>query len=123
MKFDSMKGSVSTFAVSSSGRYIVSGNYNSHDDMSGDGYIHVHDCNSRNVVHKFYSGHPDVNVVAISPCERYVASGNADKEKSEVLVFDVRNERRALHKLSHDRKHFPVFFIYANLIFVYRDSN
>lgn len=104
MKFDSMKGSVSAFAVSSSGRFIVSGNYNSYDDMSGDKYIHLHDCNNRRVSQKFYSGHPDVNVVAISPCERYVASGNADKEKSEVLVFDVRNKKKYLHKLSHDRK-------------------
>lgn len=99
-----MMGCVSTLAVSSSGRYIVSGNYNRYDNMSGDRYIHMHDYRKPEVVRKFYSGHPDVNIVAISPCERYVASGNADKEKSEVVVFDVRNERKMLHMLSHDRK-------------------
>ncbi|KAG2204464.1 hypothetical protein INT47_005255 [Mucor saturninus] len=103
MKFDSMKGSVCALAISSSGRFVVSGNYNNYDNMSGDKFIHMHDCNSRRIAHKFYSGHPDVNVVAISPCETYVASGNADKEKSEVLVFDVRNNKRPLHKLCHDQ--------------------
>ncbi|KAG2190222.1 hypothetical protein INT46_001146 [Mucor plumbeus] len=102
-RYDSMDGCVSTLAVSSSGRYIVSGNYNRFDNMSGDKFIHLHDSRKPKVVSKFYSGHPDVNVVAISPCERYVASGNAEKEKSEVVVFDVRNSKRSLHLLSHDQ--------------------
>lgn len=106
-----MKGCVSTLAVSSSGRFIVSGNYNRFDNMSGDGYIHLHDSSQPRTVSKFYSGHPDVNIVAISPCERYIASGNADKEKSEVAIFDTRNPKRRLHTLSHDRKqHVPTFF-------------
>ena len=104
IRFDTMKGCVSTLAVSSSGRFIVSGNYNRYDHMSGDGFLHLHDIKSPKTANKFYTGHPDVNTVAISACERYVASGNADKEKGEVLVFDVRNHSRFLHKLSHDRK-------------------
>jgi hypothetical protein len=111
MRFDSMKGCVSTLAVSSSGRYIVSGNYNRIDNLAGDKHIHLHDSRQPHRANKFYSGHPDVNVVAISPCERFVASGNADKEKSEVVIFDVRYSRRALHLLSHDRKVF--FFLYV----------
>ncbi|CEP15670.1 hypothetical protein [Parasitella parasitica] len=102
-RYDSMNGCVSTLAVSSSGRYIVSGNYNRFDNMSGDRFIHLHDSRRPKVVSKFYSGHPDVNVVAISPCERYVASGNAEKEKGEVVIFDVRNAKRSLHILSHDQ--------------------
>ncbi|KAF1799717.1 Homeodomain-like DNA binding domain-containing transcription factor [Mucor lusitanicus] len=102
-RYDSMHGCVSTLAVSSSGRYIVSGNYNRFDNMTGDRFIHLHDSRKPKVVSKFYSGHPDVNVVAISPCERYVASGNAEKEKSEVVIFDVRNARKSLHLLSHDQ--------------------
>jgi WD40 repeat protein len=88
----------------------VSGNYNRFDNLSGDGYIHLHDYRKKDVVNKFYSGHPDVNVVAISPCERYVASGNADKERSEVVIFDRRNHKRILHTLSHDRKSQNVYF-------------
>ncbi|KAK4511151.1 uncharacterized protein ATC70_012363 [Mucor velutinosus] len=102
-RYDSMNGCVSTLAVSSSGRYIVSGNYNRFDNMTGDRFIHLHDSRKPKIVSKFYSGHPDVNVVAISPCERYVASGNAEKEKSEVVIFDVRNAKRSLHLLSHDQ--------------------
>lgn len=104
MRFDSMNGCVSTLAVSSSGRYIVSGNFNRADTMSGDKHIHLHDSRIPRAVNMFYSGHPDVNVVAISPCERFVASGSADKENSEVVIFDVRNSKRVLHILSHDRK-------------------
>lgn len=104
MRFDSMKGSVSTLAVSSSGRYVVSGNYNRIDTLPGDKHIHLHDSRHPQIAKKLYSGHPDVNIVAISPCERFVASGNADKEKSEVVIFDVRNPKKVLHVLSHDRK-------------------
>lgn len=118
-RYDSMHGCVSTLAVSSSGRYIVSGNYNRFDNMTGDRFIHLHDSRRPKVVSKFYSGHPDVNVVAISPCERYVASGNAEKEKSEVVVFDVRNAKRSLHLLSHDRKLLktPLFLLVADTYF------
>lgn len=122
MKFDSMKGSVCALAISSSGKFIVSGNYNNYDNMTGDKYIHMHDCKSRRIAHKFYSGHPDVNVVAISPCETYVASGNADKEKSEVLVFDVRNNKRPLHKLCHDRKYYHKSILLV-LTYPYRNVN
>ncbi|OBZ87355.1 Rik1-associated factor 1 [Choanephora cucurbitarum] len=111
VRFDSMMGSVSTLAISKSGRFIVSGNYNRFDNMSGDGFIHLHDIRKSNTVSKFYSGHPDVNVVAISPCERYVASGNADKEKSEVVIFDIRNPKRSLHTLSHDQTKIDQSFI------------
>lgn len=104
MRFDSMMGCVSALAVSTSGRFVVSGNYNRYDNMAGDRFLHLHDIRLTNSVTKFFTGHPDVNIVAISPCERYVASGNADKEKGEVLVFDVRSGRKVLHKLSHDRK-------------------
>ena len=34
----------------------------------------------------------------------YVASGNAEKEKGEVVIFDVRFHTRFLHKLLHDRR-------------------
>lgn len=87
--------------------------------MTGDRFIHLHDSRRPKVVSKFYSGHPDVNVVAISPCERYVASGNAEKEKSEVVVFDVRNAKRSLHLLSHDRKLLktPLFLLVADTYF------
>ncbi|KAI7899201.1 WD40-repeat-containing domain protein [Cokeromyces recurvatus] len=100
-RFDSMKGCVSSLAVSNTGRYIVSGNYNRFDDMSGDKHIHLHDFRIPKNVRTFRSGHADVNVVAISPCERFVASGNADKEQSEVVIFDVRYHQRKLHILSH----------------------
>ncbi|PHZ18022.1 uncharacterized protein RHIMIDRAFT_255393 [Rhizopus microsporus ATCC 52813] len=33
----------------------------------------------------------------------YVASGNAEKEKGEVVIFDVRFHTRFLHKLLHDQ--------------------
>lgn len=84
--------------------------------MTGDRFIHLHDSRKPKVVSKFYSGHPDVNVVAISPCERYVGSGNAEKEKSEVVIFDVRNAKRSLHLLSHDRKLlcFPLILLATN---------
>ncbi|CAO3657020.1 unnamed protein product [Mucor hiemalis] len=103
IRFDSMMGCVSALAISTTGRCVVSGNYNRYDNMAGDGFLHLHDIRHAKSVTKFYSGHPDVNIVAISPCERYVASGNADKEKGEVLVFDVRSGRKILHKLSHDQ--------------------
>lgn len=103
VRFDSMMGCVSALAVSTSGRFVVSGNYNRYDNMAGDRFLHLHDIRLTNSVTKFFTGHPDVNIVAISPCERYVASGNADKEKGEVLVFDVRSGRKVLHKLSHDQ--------------------
>ncbi|KAI8386815.1 WD40-repeat-containing domain protein [Blakeslea trispora] len=111
VRFDSMMGSVSTLAISRSGRFVASGNYNRFDNMSGDGFIHLHDIRESSTVKKFYSGHPDVNVVAISPCERYVASGNADKEKSEVVIFDIRNPKRSLHTLSHDQTKIDQSFI------------
>lgn len=105
MRFDQMQGCVSSLAVSISGRYIVSGNYNRHDTMSGDQFLHLHDSRFPEKAIKFFTGHRDVNVVAISPCERYVASGNADKERGgEVVVFDVRQTKKKLHLLNHDRK-------------------
>ncbi|KAI9336047.1 WD40-repeat-containing domain protein [Pilaira anomala] len=102
-RFNSMKGSVSSLAISTAGNFIISGNYNRYDNMSGDGFIHLQDIGSKESVTRFYTGHHDVNIVAISPCDTYVASGNADKEKNEVLVFDVRNPRKVLHVLSHDQ--------------------
>ncbi|KAI9243711.1 WD40-repeat-containing domain protein [Helicostylum pulchrum] len=98
-RFNSMKGSVSSMAVSSSGKFVISGNYNRYDNMSGDGFIHLQDVLSKEVT-KYYTGHNDVNIVAVSPCDNYIASGNADKEKNEVVIFDVRNPKRVLHKHS-----------------------
>lgn len=110
-----MKGSVSSLAISTAGNFIISGNYNRYDNMSGDGFIHLQDIGSKESVTKFYTGHHDVNIVAISPCDTYIASGNADKEKNEVLVFDVRNPRKVLHVLSHDRKSLKYINVYMHL--------
>lgn len=109
-----MKGSVSSMAVSSSGKFVISGNYNRYDNMSGDGFIHLQDVLSKEVT-KYYTGHNDVNIVAVSPCDNYIASGNADKEKNEVVIFDVRNPKRVLHVLSHDRKLLFKFLFFLDL--------
>ncbi|CEG62878.1 hypothetical protein RMATCC62417_00129 [Rhizopus microsporus] len=102
--YDSMNGGVAAMNVSSSGRFIASGNYNRYDNLSGDKHLHLHDVRLDKPVEKFYTGHHDVNVVSISPCEMYVASGNAEKEKGEVVIFDVRFHTRFLHKLLHDHE-------------------
>ncbi|KAG1464294.1 hypothetical protein G6F46_001194 [Rhizopus delemar] len=101
--FDSMHGGVSAMTVSSSGQYIASGNYNRYDNLSGDKHLHLHDVRLNDVAKMFFTGHKDVNVVAISPCETFVASGSADKEKGEVVIFDVRFHTKPLHRLVHDQ--------------------
>ncbi|KAI9276371.1 WD40-repeat-containing domain protein [Sporodiniella umbellata] len=101
--FGSILGGVSALSISSSGRYIVSGNYNRYDNLSGDKHLHLHDMSNAGTSIKFFTGHQDVNVVSISPCERFIASGSADKEVGEVAIFDIRFHTKTLHKLVHDQ--------------------
>ncbi|RCH86050.1 Transducin (beta)-like 1 X-linked receptor 1, partial [Rhizopus stolonifer] len=100
--FGSINGGVSAMSISSSGRYIVSGNYNRYDNLSGDKHLHLHDMRANESAKTFFTNHKDVNIVSISPCETFVSSGNADKEKGEVVIFDVRFPAKILHRLVHD---------------------
>ncbi|KAI9315143.1 WD40-repeat-containing domain protein [Dichotomocladium elegans] len=100
LRFESMRSAVCDLDVSSSGRYIASGNYSVIDDYSGDGYVHINDVRQPQSVIKAKTNHPDVNVVRMSPCERYIASGNLT---NETAVLDIRRPDRLLYSLCHNQ--------------------
>lgn len=64
--------------------------------------MHINDVRSLDSVIKAKTGHKDVNFVRMSPCERYVASGNPF---NEVAVMDIRRPDRHLFTLRHDGKY------------------
>ncbi|KAI8387946.1 quinon protein alcohol dehydrogenase-like superfamily [Radiomyces spectabilis] len=97
----SIHSCVSAIAISSSGRYLVSGNYSVHEDLCGDKILHVNDAKSGSSVVQAHTGHVDVNIVAISPCETYICSGDPE---NEVTIFDMR---KADHPLFHATHHAP----------------
>ncbi|KAI8876565.1 WD40 repeat-like protein [Backusella circina FSU 941] len=100
-RYQSINGSVCAIDISPTGQYIASGNYSNFDGATGDRITHIHDYRREETAIRIHTGHDDVNVVSFSPCERYIASGNADKENAEVVIFDIRHPTRALHTLSH----------------------
>ncbi|KAF7728459.1 hypothetical protein EC973_006012 [Apophysomyces ossiformis] len=97
-QFTSMKGAVSDVVVSSSGRLLVSGNHSPLETGTGDKLLHINDTRQTSSVIMARTGHSDVNVVGISPCEKYVASGS---DTNETAVFDIRRPKEALYRLLH----------------------
>ncbi|KAI9270734.1 WD40-repeat-containing domain protein [Phascolomyces articulosus] len=99
--YKNMNGAVCDIDVSKTGRYIISGNHSPFDEYEGDGYVHINDTRTPESIIKARTGHPDVNLVRMSPCERYVASGSPN---NETIVLDIRKPDRPLFSLKHQRK-------------------
>ncbi|KAI8143892.1 WD40-repeat-containing domain protein [Fennellomyces sp. T-0311] len=96
--YKSMNGAVCDIDVSESGQYIISGNHSPFDEFNGDGFVHLNDTRTTTSVIKARTGHTDVNLVRMSPCERFVASGNPN---NETAVIDIRRPDKVLFRLCH----------------------
>ncbi|CDH52410.1 hypothetical protein RO3G_08709 [Lichtheimia corymbifera JMRC:FSU:9682] len=101
LRLTSMTAAVCDIDVSSTGKFIASANYGSIDGQMGDGYIHIHDIRAPQVAILAKTGHTDVNVVRMSPCERYVASGSPD---NETAILDIRKPNEPIFRLRHERR-------------------
>ncbi|KAF8927772.1 hypothetical protein BGZ58_010131 [Dissophora ornata] len=78
---------------------------NAGDDEQGDGIVRIFDVHRGKVVQSANSGHLDVNIVDVSPCENYVISCS---HQNEIAVFDRRFLKPflddALHRFQHENK-------------------
>ncbi|KAG0293434.1 hypothetical protein BGZ98_002176 [Dissophora globulifera] len=87
------------------------------EEEQGDGIVRIFDVKHGKVVQTATSGHIDINLVEISPCENYVISCS---HTNEIAVFDRRflkrsatensvwnnddEEDEALHRFQHERR-------------------
>ncbi|ORZ23145.1 WD40-repeat-containing domain protein [Absidia repens] len=96
-----MRGSVGCMAISQSGKHILSGN----DSVDGgDQMLHVNDVITGKSILKARTGHLDVNCVAFSRCDNYIASGSVN---NQISIYDMRKPSRPVYEFLHDSKLYP----------------
>jgi len=64
-----------------------------------DGIVQKFDLRSLKAIHAYYTEQNDINLVSLSPDERYLQSSGSD---NRIVIFDQRFPERPVHVLSHE---------------------
>lgn len=102
-------GGVSTIATSPDGSLLVLGGGTTsmiNDEIKGDGFLRFYDLRcigpTSKTAFKITTGQTDTDSVIFSPDQQFVLSCQCNSSGAEILLFDLRMERRQLHTLKHE---------------------